>query len=77
MGGDRIRTVSVSYFTKKEEELTNLLVEIGTKTNIAKVLVFLVNSPEATSRQIERGTDLRQPEGKFSNAVFDGSGLDR
>jgi predicted transcriptional regulator len=26
------------------------------------VLVFLANTPEATSRAIERGTDLRQPE---------------
>jgi predicted transcriptional regulator len=36
--------------------------EIGTKRNVAKVLVFLANMPEATSRAIERGTDLRQPE---------------
>ncbi|MGA7628243.1 MAG: ArsR family transcriptional regulator, partial [Methanoregula sp.] len=47
---------------EKEEEFSNLLVEIGTKKHIAKVLVFLTNIPEATSRDIERGTDLRQPE---------------
>jgi predicted transcriptional regulator len=29
---------------------------------VAKVLVFLANAPEATSRDIERGADLRQPE---------------
>jgi predicted transcriptional regulator len=50
------------YFTEKEEEFANLLIEIGTKRNVAKVLVFLANTPEATSRGIERGTDLRQPE---------------
>ena len=50
------------YFTEKEEEFANLLMEIGTKRNVAKVLVFLANTPEATSRAIERGTDLRQPE---------------
>ena len=50
------------YFTEKEEEFVNLLIEIGTKRNIARVLVFLANIPEATSREIERGTDLRQPE---------------
>ena len=49
------------YLTEKEEEFTNLLVEIGTKRNVAQVLVFLANIPEATSRDIERGTDLRQP----------------
>lgn len=50
------------YLTEKEEEFTNLLVEIGTKRNVAEVLVFLANIPEATSRDIERGTDLRQYE---------------
>ncbi len=50
------------YFTEKEEEFVNLLIDIGMKKNVAKVLVFLANIPEATSRAIERGTDLRQPE---------------
>jgi len=57
-----MRTENVMYFTDKEEEFANLLIEIGTKRNVAKVLVFLANTPEATSRAIERGTDLRQPE---------------
>jgi predicted transcriptional regulator len=53
---------SVQYFTEKEEEFANLLIEIGTKKNVATVLVFLASTPEATSRAIERGTDMRQPE---------------
>ena len=57
-----MRQQTVQYFTEKEEEFSNLLIEIGTKRNVAKVLVFLANIPEATSRDIERGTDLRQPE---------------
>ena len=57
-----MRTENVMYFTEKEEEFANLLIEIGTKRNVAKVLVFLANTSEATSRAIERGTDLRQPE---------------
>src|SRR5674476_1411608 len=60
-----MRTESVMYFTEKEEEFANLLIEIGTKRNVAKVLVFLANTPEATSRAIERGTDLRQPEARI------------
>src|SRR5208337_2548960 len=59
---DTMRTENVTYFTEKEEEFANLLIETGTKKNVAKVLVFLANIPEATSRVIERGTDLRQPE---------------
>jgi len=57
-----MRTRSVTFFTEKEERLVNLFVELGTKRNIAMVLVFLANMPETTSRDIERSTDLRQPE---------------
>jgi predicted transcriptional regulator len=57
-----MRRENVQYFTEKEEEFVNLLIEIGTKKTIAKVLVFLASTPEATSRAIERGTDMRQPE---------------
>ncbi len=57
-----MKTKNVMYFTQKEEEFANLLVRIGLKRNVAKVLVYLANTPEATSRDIERGTDLRQPE---------------
>ena len=53
---------TIQLFTEKEEEFVNLLIEIGTKQTIAKALVFLANTKEATSREIERGTDLRQPE---------------
>jgi predicted transcriptional regulator len=57
-----MRTQSVTYFTDHEEEFVNLLIEIGMRRTVAKVLVFLANIDEATSRDIERGTDLRQPE---------------
>ena len=57
-----MRTQSVTYFTEREEEFVNLLIDIGMRRTVAKVLVFLANIEEATSRDIERGTDLRQPE---------------
>ena len=62
-----MRHETIQYFTDKEEELADLLTEIGIRKNVAIVLVFLMNVPEATSRTIERGTDLRQPE--VSNAM--------
>jgi len=52
----------VQYFTETEEEFSRTLVAIGVPRTVAKVLVFLANTPEATSRDIERGADLRQPE---------------
>jgi predicted transcriptional regulator len=57
-----MRQEIVHYFTDKEEQFVNLLIEIGIRKNVAKMLVFLANKPTATSREIERGTDLRQPE---------------
>ena len=50
-----------TILTDKEQEFVNLLVSIGTRKNIATVLVFFAHTPEATSGQIERGTGLRQP----------------
>ncbi|HOX34216.1 MAG TPA: ArsR family transcriptional regulator [Methanoregulaceae archaeon] len=57
-----MRTENIVYFTEKEEECANLLIAIGLKRYVAKTLVFLSGNPAATSRAIERGTDLRQPE---------------
>lgn len=52
----------IRYLSAEEEEISDLLTEIGIKRNVAKALVFLSQVEEATSREIERGTDLRQPE---------------
>jgi len=57
-----MKSKNVLYFTQREEEFADLLTRIGTRRNVSKVLVYLANTPEATSRDIERGTDLRQPE---------------
>jgi predicted transcriptional regulator len=61
--GEEILTgTQVQYFTEKEDEFARILIVIGIPRTVAKVLVFLGNTPEATSRDIERGVDLRQPE---------------
>ena len=61
-------------FTDEDEEFSDLLTEIGLKRNVAKVLVYLASSPEATSRDIERGTDLRQPEVSIAMRTLKESG---
>ena len=53
---------SIQVFTEKEDEFVDLLVRIGTKKTIAMTLVYLAGLKKATSRDIERGADLRQPE---------------
>jgi predicted transcriptional regulator len=57
-----LRTETITYFTETEEEFIKLLIAIGLKEIVAKVLVYLAHVPKATSREIERGVGLRQPE---------------
>ena len=69
-----MREETVQYFSEKEEEFARLLIDIGTKRNVAKVLVYLINTKEATSRAIERGIDLRQPEVSLAIKYMAGQG---
>ncbi|MCP1662534.1 MAG: ArsR family transcriptional regulator [Methanocalculus sp. MSAO_Arc1] len=57
-----METGAFGTLTPKQEEIVTLLNGVGMKRNVAKVLVYLSELPEATSREIERATDLRQPE---------------
>jgi predicted transcriptional regulator len=59
---DPVKEKTVQYFTEGDDEFTDLLIQIGMKKNVAKVLVFVANTEETTAKDIERGTDLRQPE---------------
>jgi predicted transcriptional regulator len=54
--------VAPRYLTDKDEEFASLLISAGIRRNVARVLVYLSSQKEATSREIERITDLRQPE---------------
>ena len=57
-----MRSENITFFTDEEEELINLLIKIGIKKNSARILVFFKNIPNATSHDIEHGTDMRQSE---------------
>ncbi len=46
----------------ERDEFASILMKIGLKRNVAKVLTYLAGVEEATSREIEMGSDLRQPE---------------
>ena len=46
----------------ERDEFASILMKIGLKRNVAKVLTYLAGVSEATSREIEMGSDLRQPE---------------
>ena len=49
-------------FSNRIEEITHTIIRAGMKQNHARVLVFLYYHSDQTSRDIERGTSLRQPE---------------
>jgi predicted transcriptional regulator len=57
MGSSEIQPI-----TDTEEEVIRLLIEVGLKTNEARILVVFFRGAEPTSRDLERMADLRQPE---------------
>jgi predicted transcriptional regulator len=65
-----MRTKNVIYFSKADWDLVSLLAKTGIALNQAKILVFLDRNGEATSRDIERGADLRQPEVNITGRKF-------
>ncbi|KUK44177.1 MAG: ArsR family transcriptional regulator [Methanothrix sp.] len=45
-----------------DQEFAELLYNLGVQRNVAKVITYLAIAGEATSKDIERWTGLRQPE---------------
>lgn len=58
---------AVQNFSKKDEEFVNVLIDLGTKWPVARVLVYLLNREEGTMRDIENVANMRQSE--VSHAV--------
>jgi len=52
----------VLRFDDKDVEVVETLRSLGVPRKVSNMLAFLANVEEATSRDIERGSDLRQPE---------------
>jgi len=65
-----MRTEKVIYFSKADWDFISLLAKTGIGLNQAKMLVFLDRNGEATSRDIERGADMRQSEVNITGRKF-------
>ena len=52
----------VMRFDDKDIEVVETLRSLGVPRKVSNMLAYLANGVEATSRDIERGSDLRQPE---------------
>ena len=57
-----LNTSAASDLKIERDEFASILMKVGLKRNVAKVLTYLAEVAEATSREIEIGSDLRQPE---------------
>jgi predicted transcriptional regulator len=53
---------NVKVLDEKDNEFVALLNSVGITKNIAKALIMINNAKEATSREIELGASLRQPD---------------
>ncbi len=49
-------------FDEKDIEVVETLRSLGVPRKVSNMIAYLANGVEATSREIERGSDLRQPE---------------
>jgi predicted transcriptional regulator len=61
-GGVTIIESAVKVLDEKEQELVEALEAVGVRRNVAAIIVYLKDLDEATSRDIEKGSGLRQPE---------------
>ncbi|MGV8175787.1 MAG: ArsR family transcriptional regulator [Methanothrix sp.] len=52
----------VMRFDEKDIEVVETLKSLGVPRKVSNMIAYLANGNEATSREIERGSDLRQPE---------------
>lgn len=57
-----MKDLSVKVLDDEDDEFVDILVKQGLKRNTAKVLTYLKGVDKITSKDLEMGADLRQPE---------------
>ncbi len=57
-----MRQFSVKVLDDGDREFVEILRDLGIPRNVAAMITYLANVGEATSREIEIGSNLRQPE---------------
>ena len=61
-GGVAIKEAAAKVLDENDQDLIEALEVVGVKRNVATIIVYLKDLDEATSRGIEKGSGLRQPE---------------
>jgi len=55
---------------EKDQELIEALETVGVRRNVATIIVYLKDLDESTTRDIEKGSGLRQPEVSIAMRTF-------
>jgi predicted transcriptional regulator len=61
-GGVTIIEAAVKVLDEKDHDTIEALQAVGVRRNVATIIVYLKDLDETTSRDIEKGSGLRQPE---------------
>ena len=72
-----MRESTVKILDDKDMEFVETLRSLGVPRNVATLITFLANVDEASSREIEMGSDLRQPEVSIAMRTLRDNQLDR
>ena len=62
VGGSTIRNVTIKVADENDVEFVRELNNLGVNSNVARLIAFLKDQNERSSRDIEVATGLRQPE---------------
>jgi predicted transcriptional regulator len=69
-GGITIKEAAFKVLDERELELIEALEAVGVRRNVATIIVYLRDMDKATSRDIEKGSALRQPEVSTATRVL-------
>ena len=69
-GGVTIKEAAVKVLDERDHDTIEALRTVGVKRNVATIIVYLKDLDEATSRDIEKGSGLRQPEVSIAMRTF-------
>jgi predicted transcriptional regulator len=57
-----MKNATVRQLDEKDEEIAEALISLGMSRPVARILSYLQDGNEVTTIELERGTELRQPE---------------
>lgn len=69
-----MRESVVKMLDDKDREFARILRELGVQQNAATIIAYLASAETATSRDLEIGSDLRQPEVSVASKILRKSG---